>query len=350
MSGGYTHITLAQLAVEEVRNRREGLLHNDAKKALGYWKKFCIIGAVAPDYPYLDLLGSNSSAWADAMHKGHALAFLRDGVIKIRDMTDDHVRQKCMAWLFGFAAHVATDGTIHPVVNLKVGPYEQNKTEHRRCEMSQDVCAHSLLNMGALDFNRQISTNVDDTSDAWDRDRVDSDVAQLWRDLLIGIYASRDSRLGPPKVHAWHGAMRRMMKYSLVVTLLLGACAAPIAAVPDAKERGQLSTKMVNLSSAVDTYFADLPEAPIDSDGNILQTATRHDPRLLPPELQGYVLKVQYQNPYAVLLLCSKDGKRTIMEDAGCSARLDRQVTQTAPCEFTLHVTQNCRVEGADSQ
>ncbi|MGZ5026157.1 MAG: zinc dependent phospholipase C family protein [Methylobacter sp.] len=212
MSGGYTHITLAQLAIEEVRNRRDGLLHSDAKRALGYWKKFCIVGAVAPDYPYLDVLDSNSSAWADAMHKGHTLILLRNGAAKVRNMTDDNVRQKCMAWLFGFAAHVATDGTIHPVVNLKVGPYEQNKTEHRRCEMSQDVYAHGRLNIGALEFNRQISTNVDDSSDINDGDHMDSDVAQLWQDLLTGVYSGLDSTLKAPKVHDWHRAMRRMMK------------------------------------------------------------------------------------------------------------------------------------------
>lgn len=120
MSGGYTHITLAQLAIEEARNRREDLLHADAKKALGKWKKYCIVGAVAPDYPYLDVLDSHSAAWADAMHKGHAVELLRTGVLKIRDISDGNIRQKCMAWLFGFAAHVATDGTIHPVVNLVV--------------------------------------------------------------------------------------------------------------------------------------------------------------------------------------------------------------------------------------
>ncbi len=209
MSGGYTHITLAQLAIEEARNRREGLLHNDAKQALGYWKKFCIVGSVAPDYPYLDVLDSNSSAWADAMHKGHAVVLLRNGVARIRDMADDNVRQK---WLFGFASHVATDGTIHPVVNLKVGSYEQNKTQHRRCEMSQDVYAHSKLNMGALEFNKQISVNVDDTSDVTNRDRMDPDVALLWQGLLTGVYSSLDPQLRPPKVHDWHGAMCRMMK------------------------------------------------------------------------------------------------------------------------------------------
>lgn len=144
------------------------------------------------------------------------------------------------------------------------------------------------------------------------------------------------------------------MKYrtltGLIAALLLSACNASIDHLPSDKERGRLSTQMVNLSSAVDTYFADLPKAPTDSDAVILQMATRHDKRLLAPEFEPYVLKVQYQNPYAVLLLCSKDGKWAIMEDAGCSARLDRQIIHRAPCEFTLRVRKGCQVEGADQQ
>jgi len=183
------------------------LLHGDAKKALGNWKKYCIIGAVSPDYPYLDLLDSNSTAWADEMHKGHTIEFLRNGIVKIRDMEDENTRHKCLAWLFGFAAHVATDGTIHPVVNLKVGPYEENKTKHRRCEMSQDVYAHSRLNLGVLEFNKQISTNVNDTSASDDHDRMDTDIAALWQELLATVYPD----LASPRIHDWHCAMRRMM-------------------------------------------------------------------------------------------------------------------------------------------
>lgn len=212
MSGGYTHVTLAQLAIEEVRARQKDLLHEEARQALGNWKKFCIVGAVAPDYPYLDALDSHSCDWADVMHKGHAVALLRNGAVKVRDMAEPNVRQKCMAWLFGFAAHVATDGTIHPVVNLKVGPYEENKTEHRRCEMSQDVYVHRRLNLGVLDFNRQISTNVADTSDESNPELMDADVAQLWQGLLTEVYSSAEQQLQSPKIHDWHNAMLRMMK------------------------------------------------------------------------------------------------------------------------------------------
>ncbi|MFZ4859814.1 MAG: hypothetical protein ACOYL3_25870 [Desulfuromonadaceae bacterium] len=144
--------------------------------------------------------------------------------------------------------------------------------------------------------------------------------------------------------------MKHLILIILATSMLLGACVAPIVAAPDAEERGRLSTKMVNLSSAVDTYFTDLSKAPSDSDATILQNATRHDERLLASDFEPYMLKVKYMNPYAVLLLCSKDGTRAIMEDAGCSARLDRQVTNEAPCEFTLLVNQGCQVVGADSQ
>lgn len=144
--------------------------------------------------------------------------------------------------------------------------------------------------------------------------------------------------------------MKHRLLISFASALLVGACASFIPDSPDAKERDRLSTKMINLSSAVDSYFADLAEAPIDSDITILENATRHNFSLLAPEFDPYLLKVQYQKSYAVLLLCSKDGSRVIMEDAGCSARLDRQITQAAPCEFTLLINKNCQVEGGDPQ
>jgi hypothetical protein len=144
--------------------------------------------------------------------------------------------------------------------------------------------------------------------------------------------------------------MKHNVLISLAAVLLLVACVTPTDGAPDAKERSRLSTKMVNLSSAVNTYFSHLSRAPIESDGTILQNATRHDKRLLAREFEPYVLKVQYQNQHAVLLLCSSDGTRAIMEDAGCSARLDRQVTHATPCKFTLRVSRSCAVEGADPQ
>ena len=136
----------------------------------------------------------------------------------------------------------------------------------------------------------------------------------------------------------------------VAVALVLSACVTARDGAPDAQERARLSTKMVNLSSAVDTYFSDLPQAPNDKDSTILRNATQHDKRLLAPEFEPYLLKVQYQDGKAVLLLCTKDGAGAIMEDAGCSARLDRQVMKAEPCQFMLRVAEGCRVEGADPE
>ncbi|MHB1117740.1 hypothetical protein [Sideroxydans sp.] len=142
------------------------------------------------------------------------------------------------------------------------------------------------------------------------------------------------------------------MKFSVLIKLLpsilLVACISATADTPSASERGILSTKTVNLSSAVDIYFSDFTEEPKESVATTLKNATQHDKRLLDKVFSNYELKVQYQNPYAVLLICSKDGRSAIMEDAGCSARIDRQVTSSAPCEFTLKVTHGCTVDGGD--
>lgn len=135
----------------------------------------------------------------------------------------------------------------------------------------------------------------------------------------------------------------------VIATLSLNACLTAEPLFPNNAERGILSTKMVNLSSAVDTHFSTLPGRPSGSDEQILKEATRRDERLMAPEFKPYTLRVDYQNPYAVILLCSKDGKQAIMEDAGCSAVLDRQVNQPATCEFTLTVNQVCQVNGADA-
>lgn len=210
MAGGYTHITAAQVAVEEIVQRRKNLLHREAVQALTLWKKFFIIGSIAPDYPYMDIADPNSAEWSNVMHKMRDLDFLREGIRQIRLMEDAGKRQKCIAWLFGFAAHVVTDAAIHPVVNLKVGPYEQNKTRHRRCEMSQDVFIHARLNLG-VDINQQVSGNVDDTSDGRGSYKMDKDIASLWKEILAEVYGE-DQPAPPAEETIWSWAIARLMQ------------------------------------------------------------------------------------------------------------------------------------------
>lgn len=230
MAGGYTHITLAQLAAEEALHRRPGLLHDEARQALQELE-FIVIGSMGPDYPYLDIADRSSEEWAAAMHQSRSLELIRDCARRIRQMSVSQTRRKCIAWLFGFASHCVTDGVVHPVINLKVGPYEQNKTEHRRCEMSQDVLIHAKLNMGPIALNRQLSAFVAATTDSSGiRTRLDRDIAKLWTDALNAVFRKgtqaesltqlllqrfgRPSAGGltPPDPDEWQRAMLRNMR------------------------------------------------------------------------------------------------------------------------------------------
>ncbi len=78
MAGGYTHVTAAQVAAEEVVQRRKNLLHSEAAQALTLWKKFFIVDSIAPDYPYMDIANQNSTEWSNVMHKIRDLDFLRE--------------------------------------------------------------------------------------------------------------------------------------------------------------------------------------------------------------------------------------------------------------------------------
>ncbi len=60
----------------------------------------------------------------------------------------------CIAWLFGYSAHLVADLAIHPVVEALVGPYsnQRNRAAHRRCEMDQDAYMFTrLTNREVLD-------------------------------------------------------------------------------------------------------------------------------------------------------------------------------------------------------
>ncbi|MCW5199917.1 hypothetical protein VU05_04320 [Desulfobulbus sp. F1] len=106
--------------------------------------------------------------------------------------------------------------------------------------------------------------------------------------------------------------------------------------LPHEKDIAELATQLVDLSSRVEGLMITQ-----ESEAEILRQTEKFAP---------YQLKVQYQHPYAVLLLCTPDGKQALLEDVGCSAKLDRKVRNEAPCEFTLRVKENCQVQGADMQ
>lgn len=202
MPGAYAHISVvndAQKRAETVGLREETLL------SLGRYLKYLELGSVSPDYPYLTLKKSQNK-WADAMHYTRNASLLRSGVAEIFQLPADQ-QPKATAWLFGFAAHMATDMTIHPVVELRVGPYQDNKGKHRRCEMHQDAFIFPrVMNVGDVGLTAHLASGIAACHAADAEDQMDPTIQQLWLSMLKAAYS--DSVSGQPLPSAWHCGFR----------------------------------------------------------------------------------------------------------------------------------------------
>ncbi|QTA83682.1 Uncharacterized protein dnl_60960 [Desulfonema limicola] len=111
----------------------------------------------------------------------------------------------------------------------------------------------------------------------------------------------------------------------------------------DEKTMYTLSSSLTKLSAAVEsTVRYKKPPAGIN-DQDLLNLAVKHDPKLLEP-FKEYKLRVLQKNKHAVVLVCSKDGKKGLLEDAGCSAAMDKHLWQSSSsCKFTLDPDEVCK-------
>src|SRR5699024_5741009 len=110
-------------------------------------------------------------------------------------------REKCLAWLLGYAAHVATDLTIHPVVELKVGPYQQNQQAHRTCEMFQDAHVFYRLNVGNIGDSEHLDSGIKRCVGEGSP-HLDLQIAHFWGEILEAVYPA-EFETNPPKPERW---------------------------------------------------------------------------------------------------------------------------------------------------
>jgi hypothetical protein len=205
MPGAYAHIAAVNVARETEPMEAAGVDPVAISAVLDYLN-YCELGSVSPDYPYLDLFHPAQADWADAMHYTRTGALLQAGVRRVAGMSGERQR-KCLAWLLGFAAHVTTDTTIHPVIELKVGPYEENKQAHRECEMHQDVFIFERRMSLELDYAEYIDTHISKCVSKDQPERLDEDVAQLWVAMLSEVHPTL-ANTEPPTPDAWHRGFR----------------------------------------------------------------------------------------------------------------------------------------------
>jgi hypothetical protein len=200
MPGAYAHITLVNV-IKETIDSIFGL-YPDAKRSYLKYLKFCELGAVSPDYPYLAVGDSDAAKWADAMHYTRTGDMIKSGIKHIKKMSGEQ-KLKSLAWLLGYTAHVTTDVTVHPIVQLKVGDYEQNKKAHRVCEMNQDAYIFQRLDLGEVGESEHLNPGIISCSDPQDEDRLDKDIVSLWNLMLKEVHAEMYA-LNPPDINKWH--------------------------------------------------------------------------------------------------------------------------------------------------
>ncbi len=202
MPGPYAHIALLQELMRPGTVESIFAPSSLFPESLAPFFPFCALGAVSPDYPNLATVDRTASIWADAMHYTRACEMITSGIRRVRG---EHgtVRDKQLAWLLGYCAHVATDVTIHPVVLAKVGVYAENQRHHRICEMNQDSYIYRRMNLGEIGESDIFARTVAQCSSASDDAKLDRDIVTLWEGMLKDVHPDLYAAHQPDS-SSWH--------------------------------------------------------------------------------------------------------------------------------------------------
>lgn len=212
MAGGYTHLTLVRSAIRRASNnalpeQNPSVPERELGTVLDYWGRYTYLGGVSPDYPYLGL----DAAWADLMHKGRTNSIISQALEVIfrqrQDTPADEGWQQRFAWLLGFVSHVVADVVIHPVVNIKVGKYEENKDHHRICEMNQDVWIYKQITGLDLSFSDNMKGEIRGCGPL----DLDDNIEELWSQCLEGTYGEKP---GDAQLDKWHAAFLALVDFA----------------------------------------------------------------------------------------------------------------------------------------
>ncbi len=216
MPGAYAHMTLVNHVGVSQNLDTVPDFPKQAALAVNKFSKFSVLGAVSPDYPYLALFQNvfatekgKPEHWANAMHLDDPGDFIKAAITIVRGM-NGIAQQKATAWLLGYTSHFGADITIHPVINAKVGPYEQNKKAHRICEMNQDTYIWQRIDLGNLGVCEYINSHIRSCSDKENPKLLDADIEGVWNRALEQIYPKLYAE-APPNIHSWHQAFMSLV-------------------------------------------------------------------------------------------------------------------------------------------
>ncbi len=136
--------------------------------------------------------------------------------------------------------------------------------------------------------------------------------------------------------------MKTLRLCIVAFALLLVGCAC--AQAQSEAEMNELGSALTKVSSAVESTVHYKKLGTALKDDALLTLATRHDPALLAP-FQGYMLRAEQGAGHAAVLMCTSDGRFALLEDASCTAKMEKHLWRAQPplpCAFTLNLDEVC--------
>lgn len=132
-----------------------------------------------------------------------------------------------------------------------------------------------------------------------------------------------------------YSAFIQDMSATILFTCLLTGCAA--VSHKDVSEDMYIkASALTKLTSSVEATVRYQQPSTNFTDDELIKLSVEDDPAQLEP-FAGYTLKVNRDFDHAILLVCNNDGTQGLLEDAGCTAMLDKHLWQeNASCAFTL--------------
>lgn len=130
-----------------------------------------------------------------------------------------------------------------------------------------------------------------------------------------------------------------------ILCSMLAVAVVGCASGPNANQMNRVASSLTKLSAAVDAVvrYDHLP--PDADDSAILKRVSAANPTLL-DDFKGFQLKLTRSADDSAVLVCDASGRTALLEDAGCTAKLDaaRWLTHLpSQCEPSLNLKQVCK-------
>jgi hypothetical protein len=134
--------------------------------------------------------------------------------------------------------------------------------------------------------------------------------------------------------------MKRLTLVLALLCLSVGCPAQPLDEATMSPKESALNKVAASLEAAVVFKGASTSL----TEEQLLAFAVKDDPAQLEP-LRDLQVRVRRNGPYSSVLVCTADGKRALLEDAGCTPKLDAKLWDKPPvaCEFRLDLAEACR-------